>query len=203
MFALKKGGMRREEGRGNREKKMDAKRETVGIHAWKARAARKNLQPRACVKDRQKGKSKKNVPPNQCSRPTELIPAKGFFVASIFSTRFRWNARVRAREIESLSRIKARLINQVCRDFSRAMNAAQFFIIFNTSAWCAFVLRVHSMRRTMADAIRDIRPCGGDVETLHRYPRAEFRSSFDSQPLRIIMAVPFVTISARHAALVY
>lgn len=77
--------MRRREGE-HREKKMEAKRETVGIYAWKARAARKNLQPRARVKDRQKRKTEKNVPPNQCSRPTELIPAKGFFVASIFST---------------------------------------------------------------------------------------------------------------------
>lgn len=71
-----------------------------------------------------KKKIEKNVPPNQCSRPTELIPAEGFFVASIFSDAISLKC-----SRESLSRIKARLINQVCRDFSRDEYRAIFHYI--------------------------------------------------------------------------
>lgn len=51
-----KGGKRRRE---TERKNGSETRDGGNIHAWKARAARKNLQPRVRVKDRQKRKSKK------------------------------------------------------------------------------------------------------------------------------------------------
>lgn len=154
MFALKKkrcggGRMGGPERKKWKQNERERERGTVGIYAWKARAARKNLQPRAACKGPTKKKSEKNVPPNQCSRPTELIPAKGFFVASIFSTRFRWNAsRPRAR---TAFPYQSATNQPSMPGISRAMNAAQFFIIFNTSVRArVFVLRVYFVRRTMA-----------------------------------------------------
>lgn len=131
------------------------------------------------------------MPPNQCSRPTELIPAKGFFVASIFSTRFRWNARVRARGRIAFPYQSATNQPSMSGFLARAMNTVQFFIIFNTSAcvrarsFSAFIPCDEQWQTRYAIRARATPVMLVTPETLHRYPQAEFRSSFDSQPLRI------------------
>lgn len=91
------------------------------------------------------------MPPNQCSRPTELIPPrKAFFVATIFSRcDFTWNARVRAR---TTFQNQSATNQPSMPGIYRGDECPQFFIIFNTRVY-SFPC---SMRRTMASVIRSI-----------------------------------------------
>lgn len=131
MFAPKKE--RQEE----KEEKWKRGRDGTGAGweytRWKVRDVRGTQEftaARAHVKDRakkEKSKKKKNPPaaaPNQCSRPTELIPRERLFLSLARHTPD--SALVRAifapRRIEfarsAFRGIKERLINQVCPGFA-------------------------------------------------------------------------------------
>lgn len=73
---------RKRRGRGGGKREKWKRNEMVGIYVWKACATHGTQEftaTRTHVKRTGEKGNRKNVPPNQCSRPTELIPRERLF----------------------------------------------------------------------------------------------------------------------------
>lgn len=199
MFAPKKERQRKKE-------KIEERNEMVGIHAWKvtrdARHAR-IYSREAHVKGPAKKKTAKNVPPNQCSRPTELIPAKGFFVASISSDAI-------SPECPRESTARIAFPNQSATN----QPSMPGFLVMNVRNFSLYLIRVCIRASVIPrdgqwrSAIRGARRAAMPKRALRHLRRYSSERNFTQVSTRRCSALmppvsPFITISAKHAARVY